>query len=480
MSHMFRHIIIQRVAVFLGIFSASLCAAFAAPGNVLVQDPVSAWSQPANFSQIPELSSRFPIAFCDRYQNMHTFWTEQNDSLSLIYYRTDTSGNWGDAIDILKTDRVTRLSGVVDRENRVFLTWLDISPGGNLYFTRAPLSEAGDARVWLAPSTLVSDVDSGSLTERANGDLCLTYTGSDSDGRNHFSKYICSTDGGDTWTDPVEFYSITTAVPATAGASLMVDDSGILHSSWSERSYEYGLSSRLGYMRSTDGGKTWTSITLAESDTPPGVDVIGLFRIGNQLHLTWDQPERMHQWSSDGGVTWSAPTVIMSLGAAFGGRNELAQDSAGRVHVVSAAGDGVYHATWNGATWNPSERIDNRFIDPHGQKLVVCQGNQLHVFYYDRLDMNAIWYATKQVDAPHIPRAALSVATSSPEPTSAPAATYTVSLDVTATPTRPFLPSPSAPAQTTRSQTQVILVSVVPTIALLGGAIAIRAKRHRR
>ena len=48
----------------------------------------------------------------------------------------------------------------------------------------------------------------------------------------------------------------------------------------------------------------------------------------------------------------------MPLAAAFGGRNELTQDSAGVVHVVTAVGDGVYSASWNGAEWSAPEQID--------------------------------------------------------------------------------------------------------------------------
>ena len=44
-------------------------------------------------------------------------------------------------------------------------------------------------------------------------------------------------------------------------------------------------------------------------------------------------------------------------------------------------------------------------MEPHGLDLVVCQGNQLHVMYEDHLESDAtIWYATRQVTAPHVSR----------------------------------------------------------------------------
>ena len=96
--------------------------------------------------------------------------------------------------------------------------------------------------------------------------------------------------------------------------------------------------------------------------------------------------------------------TIIELGAAFGGINQLAKDSAGVLHAITAVGDGVFHSIWKNGAWGPGEALDKRFIDPHGQQLVVCQGNRLHVAYYDRTGENEIWYASKTTDAAEIAR----------------------------------------------------------------------------
>jgi len=126
-----------------------------------------------------------------------------------------------------------------------------------------------------------------------------------------------------------------------------------LHVTYIVRSFTYGDYSELGYTRSLDSGSTWEKpLILAQSTTAPGVDQIASFVFGNdEIHLTYDTPERMHQWSEDGGTTWHAPEEIVNgvnLGAAFGGENKLVKDSAGVLHVVYAWAEGVYHATWNG------------------------------------------------------------------------------------------------------------------------------------
>ncbi len=95
---------------------------------------------------------------------------------------------------------------------------------------------------------------------------------------------------------------------------------------------------------------------------------------------------------------------VVVLGAGFGGRNQLVKDSAGILHVVVAVGYGVYSASRSSSQWNAPEQIDDRSIDPHGQVMIACQGNQLHIAYYDRTGDNKVWYSTRMVNAPHINR----------------------------------------------------------------------------
>ena len=220
-----------------------------------------------------------------------------------------------------------------------------------------------------------------------------------------------SNDHGASWSDPVRIASVTAPVPSWLDGGIQVDGKGRFHLYYTVRSMEYGVYSMLVYIRSVDQGVTWnTPLKIAGSEAQPGVfnqgvSQLAAFTFGDdEVHLTWDEPERRHMWSLDGGNTWSQPVAIMRLGAAFGGVNQLAKDSTGLLHVVSAVGDGVYHATWDGQTWSPPEAIDQRFIDPHHQNLVICQGNELHVVYDDRTGEHEIWYSTKSTQAPQIQR----------------------------------------------------------------------------
>jgi hypothetical protein len=209
-------------------------------------------------------------------------------------------------------------------------------------------------------------------------------------------------------------------VPSDVSVQFLVDGKNRFHLAYTVRSLTYGVYSALGYMRSVDAGAHWDfPLTFPSSVTSPGVAQIAVFSFGeDEIHLTYDLPERMHQWSYDGGENWSRPITIINgvnLGAAFGGPNELVKDSSGSLHVVSAWGGGVYHATWERNSWGLAEPIDLRGFDPHGQTMTLCQGNRLSVLYYDRTAENEIWYSELMLNLLHIPQSLI------PNPISTPA-----------------------------------------------------------
>ena len=243
-----------------------------------------------------------------------------------------------------------------------------------------------------------------------NDKLWVTYTQSDEDNLSHTSSLITSTDHGESSAEPVPIFSTNTPIPSLVKAVLGVDGNGRYHVIWNERSFEYAAWSRIGYRRSTDQGATWdVDEVLAKGDVWPGVNVPNLTIYGtDEIHLTWDQPQRMHKWSKDGGDTWTDPQLIVQLGNAFGGVNELTKDSSGNIHAVAAVGEGVFHVPFNGTVWNPPNTIDDRpSIDAHGQHITACQGNHLSVVFYNRFGPEELWYSTAEVKSPHIPQTAI-------------------------------------------------------------------------
>lgn len=396
------------VALAVAIVGAHLLAF--GPGRVLAQDGETGWTTPINISEVPDLFSDSPALLCDKYENLHVIWIERDDEHAYIYYRHRSETGWSEPNSIHAPESIKFLDGVIAGDDVLHLLWF--TNDGRVEYSLSAIQDAGDARKWSIPLTLADGVGphrhvfggGGSIGVDPNDSLYVVFSKpEDATNRAHTLYYIQSSDGGQVWSAPVPVFSMNAAVPVSLFGSIKVDADAQLHVVWEIRSLEYGLYSQVGYMRSQDAGFSWDPpILLAESDGFPGVAMPAVFVFGkNEVHLTWDTPARLHQWSSDGGETWSEPVLIMAAGAAFGGFNQLAIDSSGTLHVVSAEVAGVFHATWDGTGWIGRETVDSGDFDPHLQQLEVCEGNRLHVVYADLYGLNEIWYSARTIRGEH-------------------------------------------------------------------------------
>lgn len=171
------------------------------------------------------------------------------------------------------------------------------------------------------------------------------------------------------WTRPLE-------VSARGGAylsDLQLDSAGTLHLVFDDQGDKTGdvcspgVCADLYYRRSTDGGRTWPSLTnLSSSAAGTGrgrlhIDAAGAF------HVTWDEgwdrltgigtPEySVYRYSADGGRTWSDPLFITAptLGTA-----QLIASSDGKggvllVYRIASLSLVFYRSSADGGqTWTP-------------------------------------------------------------------------------------------------------------------------------
>ncbi|MBI5568275.1 MAG: hypothetical protein HY870_25520 [Chloroflexi bacterium] len=408
-----------RIRIAKGIIGLTLLiAALLWPRSGQAQQAGSQWSRPVDalFGSGAE-SGSFAVQLCDQYQDAYLLVAEQSNAGAAILYRDDVDGNWSVPRDVIVTSDVVAFGlgvTIANRDDSLHAIWMNRYIAGDLIYSRAPLSTAGDPRSWSSPATLANSVDWAAIQADSLGTVHVVYGATDASGLEHVVYHIKTEDSGVTWSEPASAYATVTALPSIIRPEIALDERNRIHVGMTINSNEYGAYSEVGYVQSTDGGATWS--TYKPVETPgaayPGVAWISPFAFGDdEVHLTWHNPRRMHTWSLDGGQTWRGPIEIMPLGAAFGGRNFLTKDSAGVLHVVTAVADGVFTASWDGAEWGTPEQIDTRYIDPHGQSIMACQGNQLHVTFYDRTGDHKIWYATRLVNAPHIDRKPMPTAT---------------------------------------------------------------------
>lgn len=482
---------VSRVSIWIAL--CLLVIASAAPAThaaTYAQGAPPGWTEPEDIAAPLSLGSDlYGVLLCDPNQNLHVLWGKSDTSGSEIYYRTDKDGSLSAPIDVLALPDplAVGLSAVISSpDSTIHLVWTNQFTQGDIYYSRAPLADASNARAWDKPRLLISPSDSvGGFFADKSGALHLIYNSFETGGYMNQVYHMRSTDSGLTWGEPELVYQVATEVPSYLITVAAIDESGRIHMGITLRSQDYGVYSELGYMRSLDTGQTWQpyQVIAKQSEATPNVSVIAPFAFGkDEIHLTWHDPRRMHMWSSDGGVTWSKPIEIIQLGAGFGGANFLAKDSAGVLRAATGVANGVYVSTFANSQWGAAEQIENRNMDPHSQILVVCQGNQLNVMYDDRVKLDTtVWYAHKEVDAPHLerspiptPQARSATISASPE---AHQASPTVEPAATSIPTRPLTAVSSQAVS--ESALAPLLVSTASVIVLFSVALAVRKRRGR-
>lgn len=376
--------------------------------HIMAQVTSPMWDYPIDLTQASSSTNAIdPVILCDQNQNTHVLWGDRDEAPAL-YYMNDASGEWSAPIDVIASSDnlalIMRLSAALQNDPEILhVLWIDEYISGVLNYSQVALSDANDPRAWIIPIPIAVGVENGSIDVDENGNLHVVYGVSGIDSSEVLINYIFSADQGKTWSPPIQIFSKKVPFPSDPITFLDVDNKGRIHVGISIRSQDYGEYSEIGYIRSLDDRSSWSEYLLIDDvgTAYQGVNLLTPFAFeGDEIHLTWHDPRRMHQWSQDGGTTWSDPIEIMHLGAAFGGSNALAKDSRGTLYVVTAENGGVFSASWDGSRWGIPERIEDRSIDPHGQNISICQGNKLQIIYDDRSDTQRIWYSYRIVNAP--------------------------------------------------------------------------------
>jgi hypothetical protein len=459
------------------------------PAGLSAQDGSVGWTAPEDISA-PFSAGRdlYGTMRCDANQNLHILWGKSRMEGSEIYYRTDAQGTLSPPIDVIAvpdTLAIRLSAAITDRDGILHLIWQNDHTGGRVYYSRVPLAAADNSREWDMPVVVLPYANSASIGTDHTGELLMVYTTSDIRGFGNTVYMMRTKDSGLTWEEAQMIYEAVEEVPSSVSAGWGFDGAGRLHLGITIRSWIYGDYSELGYLRSPDGGTTWEPYRAIaiQSETTPNVASIVPFIFGeDEIHLTWHDPRRLHIWSEDGGATWTTPIEIVRLGAGFGGANFLTKDGAGVLRAVTSVANGVYVSTFSGSEWLPPEQIENRSMDPHGQVMVVCQGNHLHIIYDDRVvEDTTVWYVHRVVNAPHIARGPVptgetmqedaEVLPIAPQPTSTPAETPT--------PPPPLPSSDIVPPVSSGGAVLPLVLSVIPVIVITTAVWVSRKYRGR-
>jgi hypothetical protein len=469
------------------------------------------WSYPLPISPQGEFGFQ-PILVSDSTGVLHAFWSsdlsEDPYLPRAIYYARYVGGEWTQPLDILISPNgldVYALRSVIDRAGRIHLFWstpAERSPFGPIYHSSAPVAEAGVMHSWQTPVIVAYDTYQSDVALDPEGRLHLVYGGIGAGGICH----IFSEDNGDSWTE--ESCKLTVAYrdqEHDTRPRLAIDSQGTLHVVWMLDDYSPASSLAyfgrgIYYARSIDNGRSWSDILVIDEVDGrgdltrrlqpewPGIVV----DLEDRVHIVWVSSRdmaRYHQWSGNGGVTWSVPQVAIRV-PYYNGWMGLAVDGANVLHFLTAGLGGVTYSRWpvNGA-WAPPVHFDGD-DGAHYVDLAVVLGNEVHAVWQNH-GLNVVADTTlvyegriahafmltdgqRQLAQP-IPTvqqpAQLAIAV---EPVATPASGVAVT---TAPPARPPVQQQVEDSLTeSTTPTQMIFVSLLPVLFLIGFVFIFRRR----
>lgn len=382
----------------LAIFIATCLMALVIP--VLAQSGDLSWttfeqlSSPAPYVSEPKITT-------DLAGNLHVFWTQKDESgYGVIYYSRYTDGVWSTPVDVLFSPE-GEVAWIMDVEvdQAGYLHALFVSNNNILYHSSAHITQASIVHAWAEPSPLAFGVASSGwgadMVVDAQGWLHLVYC----DGFTPRLFYMRSETDGATWTIPQAVDEPELLPGYNEGADstmLALDNTGQLHVVWTTRVLPGGWPGvRAFYARSLDSGNNWQDTVLVDTienslyaeNRGPFFLSLGL-RTNGEVHLAWagaPNGDRWHQWSRDGGQTWTDSQMILGRrGERYGTTGFLAMVEASdgilRLFTTFQARDGgLIEATWNGTQWSDPESLPFGDLNCEDPRVSIASGNELHL-----------------------------------------------------------------------------------------------------
>jgi len=288
-------------------------------------EPTPVWSQPVPIAtaEVELLPPQMVIGGDGR---IHAFWSQSDNSVGVnlisdplntpgntIYYSRFDAGAWSAPRPVLtspgegtKADEPT----VGADDQGLFVAWSGNNPEG-IYFSRALAERAASVTEWIDPLPLPAPRDAGSgpsMITDGDSTIYVAYTIPLNEERGIY--LTLSEDEGDTWADAVRIFDgLSNDWEVVGQPHLTRTEDGTLHVLWTRLTQVPDLQAvALAYSRSEDNGQTWSEPEIVTEETVLDSAILG---IGERIvHRIWTgliegRPVLWHQFSMDGGITWS-------------------------------------------------------------------------------------------------------------------------------------------------------------------------------
>lgn len=463
----------------------------------LLIQPVTAqlgynWTPPQRILGYPD-EAQPPYLVADENQTVHALNSfGVNQKSTVVYSQWTVERGWTIPNDIILaplSGHIKVMGVALDKKGMMHLLMFSGEESkANIYYSRAPATEANQANAWSAPLMVGQEAATPSIAALAlneQGHLFVVYSGK-RDGRGLYTS--ASLDGGETWSDPTLIFLTYDEELFPWAVRMTVDQQQQLHVVWIVNSTD-GNGDVLYYARQAADNIQWTEPRILAVEEGYEVDWPSLIEKDGELFLIYQNAEPATRWmirSFDYGDNWTAPVRLFPHVGEYGhvalliDNNQTLQMILGNRNGNPAI-HGMWHSTWQGKTWSDLEPIisgvtvntgfKNDRFDPSAPQAIVSQGNILLVTWktdpivFDRTDEikgNGVWFSYKTLNAPSLPI--------SPIPTLVPSATQlaTPTPLLVLTPTSVPLPDHLKWREVEPSRPGVALAAgIIPVIALI-------------
>lgn len=326
-----------------------LLATYARPAHA--QGALVDCTPPLNLSNSEDATSADPFMLGDPNGDIHLFWSEMGtpelgaNVPNTVMYTRWNGQEWSKPNDILFSpgdpfvQRVNSIRGAMDADGRIHLIWL----GGEktFYYSSSRSIDAGSTQGWTPPYMIANDQTgtqySADIAASESGVLHLALA-RDPRRDNRNISYMRSTDGGVTWSEPQPVHIFINPVRGGSNVRIHTAPPANVYMTWTEWDLS-GNGQRIYFARSLDDGLTWDKpvvlATREENDYERDWTNLAVLE-PDHLVVLWEGGFRAYpqmQYSYNNGQTWTEPVDTFYWLIADNGFGEFVRDSDGQLHV---------------------------------------------------------------------------------------------------------------------------------------------------
>jgi hypothetical protein len=369
----------------------------------------------------------------DQNQTVHAFTYQRLDQESsqsyraIFYNRWTLEQGWTAPIDIiLSPNKDARLTDAYLNSSGTahLLFWGGDNTTADIYYSKALIQDAGDARAWSIPTIIgpnAGDPEGAAFVENSQGGLYVIYNGREL-GNGLYAVH--SDDRGESWSDPTPLFFTRNDEPNIAQLHVIRDTSGWMHAVWTVFNTD-GQARGIYYIRSKDGDEWSDPVLLASAFEGLGTSLPMIVEYKSALYLNYFACPivcRMNmRVSINHGETWDDPSLLFARHIGLNGSMSMVIDGNDVLHLfwgqrIPGQPDihGMWHSEYRNSRWLEPEAVvkgptirkpGGEGFDPFQAQAVASQGNILLATWRTDpgLSSNGVWYSYKAIDAPALP-----------------------------------------------------------------------------